>query len=196
MGGQEEDGLGSDLEEGVEVSAGTPRALTMKERRFSDDACRSEESWSSRNEDLLGGWCKDWEGRRRDHETAAHIFRRRHRFLSLPATLFPLTCGPLIKLWGQEDGSAGDIRVVIAFVLSSVLSGLNTYFRFEVQAERHWFAANRYAEMALDASETLAKKRRYRTDVDVLIQGYKTRYDSLLKSSPQLGTDTGSNIVL
>ncbi len=155
------------------------------------DEERDAEPWTRSNEDLLRSWCSNWSKANRDHAAQHETFSLWQNRVALPSVALPLVFSPLSNTFRQSNcDSAGqqtkDVLVMVGFVLCSITSALNAYFKWGVTGEKHLAASRQYADLVSDTEEILAKLRRHRPHAAVTLRTLKDRSDHLMQWAPPL----------
>lgn len=150
------------------------------------DVERQEEVWTSESEILLSEWSKEWHLRTSQHEISMRWWKRCHYMFEIPGALLPLIVS---AVWGELPPAEGAPLATATLGLAGSLSALATLLQAAEKSERHLHASHRYADLISDAEEMLCKQRAFRPDVDVTVQGFKMRSDTLLRISPHVHID-------
>lgn len=155
------------------------------------EVTRAEETWSWEHEELLRLWAVEWRERRDIHDTSRRSWRRCQFLLGVPCTVLPLV---VAGIWGNLPPDEGNVLATSTMVLSGCLSGVLNHLKPDTEAEKHTHASYRYSDMLSDVEELLSKERRYRADVDITVQMYKMRSDTLLRVSPEIDYDEDNGL--
>ena len=158
----------------------TPNILGSTPDR-SPDRTRTEEVWSEHKEELLLSWMSEWHSRRKGHELRQRVFTRLFYAQAIPTIAIPVVCSQIPT---DACPNRTNAWLVTGFVVTSILSTLQTFLKLDVVAQRHLHAANGYADILSDAQEELAKGRRFRRSVDISLSLFKSKADHLLQSAP------------
>jgi hypothetical protein len=104
--------------------------------------------------------------------------------ITIPTTIIPLATVPLTT--SEANFDSVNIFITIALILTAMLSGVSSVFRFDRQHMEHESAAFRYKDLISDVEEILSKQRKYRSEVDMTISNLKSRSDTLNRYSPDV----------
>ena len=152
-----------------------------------EDVARRQEVWTVHAENLLQEWAKEWHIRARKHEKYRIWWKYCQHILEIPGAILPLVVS---ASWGKLPRREGEPLATATLALAGCLNALSTFLRAAEKTEQHLHASHRYADLISDAEETLCKTREFRPEVDMTIQKFKMRNDSLLRNSPHVNIHT------
>jgi hypothetical protein len=109
--------------------------------------------------------------------------------VALPSVALPLIFSPLSNAINErdcEEQQSKDLLLTAGFILCSITSALNAYFKWGVTGEKHLAASRQYADLVSDTEEVLAKLRKHRPHAAITLRTLKDRSDHLMQWAPPL----------
>ena len=146
-----------------------------------EDIVRQEEAWSEKSENLLKAWAKEWHCRTNLHENSRLFWKRISYILGIPNATIPLVAA---AIWEKIPTDEKDTIATVTFGFCGALSALVNMLKAAEVSTEHHHAQKMYQDLLSDVETILSQERAYRPDVDVTVQSFKMRSDSLLHCSP------------
>lgn len=147
------------------------------------DKGQIEESWSEKNENFIKGISQTCEIKRKQHEQAGYYFKNRNTLWGLPAVLIPTVMAPLSVLI-DENTNVGIYINAGAFLLTGVITGVMSFFKYGEKMTNHFNFSAKYADVISDINLELMKSRQFRVQLDVFSTRIHMITDSLANSEP------------
>ena len=147
------------------------------------DKARVEELWSDKNEDFMKGIVQMCEIKRDQHEQAGYSFKKRNTYWGLPSVLIPTIMAPLSVLIDENTDSGKYINAG-AFLLTGVITGVLSFFKYGEKMTNHFNFSSRYADVISDIDLELMKSPEFRVQLDVFSTRIHMITDSLANSEP------------
>jgi hypothetical protein len=144
----------------------------------------AEEPWNDRIEHYMREFIQTAKKRNAQHESAGYHFKRLNTRWGLPLVLVPVIMSPVSLLIDGVDG--GEYVQAAAFMLSGVIAGVYSFFRYGEKLEKHFGFAGRYGDVATDIEAILVRSREFRGPADVFSTKIKMVMDNLAITEPTL----------
>jgi len=147
---------------------------------------------SSKQEQILNEWIPCWKTAVQTHACQSVTTRRWHTVIAIPALFLPLILAPVSSLVlhnaceNPEDGIMHSMIISSGFALCAGLCAINSYFKWDVVAERHTHSSQQYGSLVGDAQDWLAAPRRDRSDSILALRNFKLRSDAIFREAPPL----------
>jgi len=105
------------------------------------------------------------------HQRRTNVLNRMSMFFGLPITIFAAVSGTAaFATLGQQVGGSWPVLVIILSLTITVLSTIQTFFRFSEQAAKEQAAANQYAGLLWEIRRWAnTRQSRKRTSVDSFV---------------------------
>jgi len=139
--------------------------------------------------DLLDKWNKRAREAQFSHYRAEIYFRRIHKFLGLPATLFASLTGASVYVEVQNyDNPAVDFFIAVFSFLTVILVSMQTFLKLSELAERHISSAARYGALRRRIEELKVGMIEGVNGVELRkeIELIRVQLDNLAESSPNV----------
>jgi hypothetical protein len=144
----------------------------------------AEEPWNNKLEQYMREFIQSAKKRNAQHESAGYYFKKLNTRWGLPLVLVPVIMSPISLLIDEVDG--GEYVQAAAFMLSGVIAGVYSFFRYGEKLEKHFGFAGRYGDVATDIEAILVKSREFRGPADVFSTKIKMVMDNLALTEPTL----------
>lgn len=143
--------------------------------------------WTENQEQLLVGWAEKASGYVWLHNRGTQYFKKRNRYISIPAVFFAYAAGSSAFLLTDEI----DLFYIKAFIgVASIISGLFSTFQemfmYKEESERHRIAALRFSSFFRDISSEMSIRGIKRTDPNQYITLKRIEFDRILEQSPDV----------
>jgi hypothetical protein len=125
-----------------------------------------EEKWSTLNEAYMRYMSDVCKTKAAQHEKAGYLFKDKNTFWGLPMVLVPIMMSP-ISILIDEESKASKYVNALAFLLTGVIGGVYSFFKYGEKMSNHFNFSARYADVASDIEMELIKGREFRTQLDV-----------------------------
>ena len=131
--------------------------------------------WEPRLEKLCGKWHDDCLTRSKQHIIRAKFHKRMFAIFSLPAIVLPLllsllTAYPLVSSSGM--------------ILTSILTGVNTFFNHSKQELQHSGHSAKFFRLAAEIETEMVKRRQDRLAADVFLERISMEYRNISVHAP------------
>ena len=143
-----------------------------------------EEPWTDSIEFLLTDWKEDLDKLSELHEYAGYIVKSRYYRLAIPGIAIPLVMGFISQT--LPEGQPAIISNGVVFMVSGILSGLQTLFNYGQLYEEHFQYSSRFSDIVKRIDSELARKRKFRTPADVFLTEVKCKIEYLTEGSPEM----------
>jgi hypothetical protein len=124
------------------------------------------------------------------HFAAANHFRKRHYWIGVPAVISSIVVGTSVfATLAREIDASIKILVGLMSVFATVLTGLQTFLRYEGRAEKHYSAGVQFGEVRreLEQYEALRKPGASQTEADKdFLDGVRKRITELPRTAPEI----------
>lgn len=117
------------------------------------------------------------------HDKAGYVTKNLNNYISLPAILVPLISAPIQGTFKDDDWTP--YFSMSALVISSIFTGINSFFNYGTKSQKHFNFSGRYGDMVTDIDEILSKRVDKRQPSDVFIRTQKLRFDNLNLTAPK-----------
>jgi hypothetical protein len=144
------------------------------------------DEWTSDIEILISKWKEQIEKLSHIHQESAYITKTRYYRLAIPSIIIPFVMTLVSQNLYTDNANPGHIVDGVAFMLTSVLSGLTVFLRYGQTYEEHFQTSTRYVDIVNRIDSELARKRKFRTPSDVFITEMKCKIDFLNEDAPDL----------
>jgi len=148
---------------------------------------RTQEVWTSENERLMEEWKMEAKDRAAKHEQTAYRMRTKNIQTGLTSILIPVVMAPVSSTFAHWEGI--QYLNMSSFLLTGVLSGVNSFFAYGAQKERHFSFSARYLDLVTDIQGELVKDAKFRTNVDVFSIRVQMKLDYLNNYAPAIPRD-------
>ena len=159
-------------------------ATQMYASQTETDSYIPEEPWNDKLEKYMGEYIKTATVRATQHEAAGYYFKKLNTRWGLPLVLLPMTMSPVSLMIGDIPG--GDMIKASAFMLSGMIAGVYSFFRYGEKLEKHFGFAARYSDVVTDIQAILVKGRQFRGPADVFSTKIRMIMDNLAQTEPTL----------
>ena len=158
----------------------------------------SSDEWTPEIEQLIKHWKDQTEKLAYIHQESGYINKTRYYRLSIPNIIIPFVMTFVSQNFypnpeHEKNGTVvdtgsnpGNIANGVAFMLTSILSALQMFFKYNQLSEEHFQTSARYTEIGNRIDSELARKTKFRTPSDVFITELKGNIESLGNNSPDL----------
>lgn len=147
-----------------------------------EDDTRSDEPWNDKNEGLLKNRLDDIRRTAKLHENSGYYFGFKHKLIGIPALIIPVVMSPASALF--RDSYAMSYIGPCMFLLSGILSSLNTFYNPSIRSGQHFQFNARYSDLITEIETELGKTRRFRTQSDVFMMKVQMTMENLGGSAP------------
>jgi hypothetical protein len=144
----------------------------------------AEEPWNDKLEQYMRRFIQSAKNRNAQHESAGYYFKKLNTRWGLPLVLVPVIMSPVSLLIDEVDG--GEYIQAGAFMLSGVIAGVYSFFRYGEKLEKHFGFAGRYGDVVTDIEAILIRSREFRGPADVFSTKIKMIMDNLAITEPTL----------
>lgn len=144
-----------------------------------------EEPWNTVLENYMRGFIQTAKHRAAQHEAAGYHFKTLNTRWGLPLVLVPVAMSPISLMIGSDSLQAGYINAG-AFMLTGLIAGVYSFFRYGEKLERHFGFSGRYSDVVTDIEAILVKGRAFRGPADVFSTKIKMLMDNLTLTEPTL----------
>jgi hypothetical protein len=124
------------------------------------------------------------------HFAAANHFRSRHYWIGVPAVISSIIVGTSVfATLAKEIDPSIKILVGLTSVFATVLTGLQTFLRYEGRAEKHYSAAVQFGEIRreLEQYEALRKAGTSQSEADKdFLDSVRKRMTDLPRTAPEI----------
>ena len=151
----------------------------------SDYVAIQEEPWNEALEQYMRRFIQTAKNRSQQHESAGYHFTVLNTRWGLPLVLIPVVMSPISLILGHVSPQSEYINAG-AFMVSGIIAGVYTFFRYGERLERHFGFAGRYGDVVTDIEEILVKGRAFRGPADVFSTKIKMIMDNLALTEPIL----------
>lgn len=139
----------------------------------SSDILRIDEKWSDKHEKYLQEIKNDCVIKSKQQLMKYHRHKRYYYALGIPNIVIPLSLSSLNPLFHNLNyinigGSA----------VSSILSGLSTFFNVGSSMQKHLEFKNKYDDIINDIDVILLKNKKFRTPPNITIEQIKNKYEN------------------
>jgi len=142
-----------------------------------------EEPWGEKNETYMKEIIQLCKTKSAQHEQAGYHFKGKNTHWGLPSILIPTIMAPVSVLIESEPVSSKYVNAC-AFLLTGVIAGVVSFFKFGEQMVTHFNFAARYADVISDIELELIKDREFRTQLDVFATRVHMIIDNLANTEP------------
>ena len=143
-----------------------------------------EEPWNDMLENYMRGFIQTAKHRSAQHEAAGYHFKTLNTRWGLPLVLVPVAMSPISLVIGS--GLQAEYINAGAFMVTGLLAGVYSFFRYGEKLERHFGFAGRYGDVVTDIEAILIKGRAFRGPADVFSTKIKMLLDNLALTEPTL----------
>jgi hypothetical protein len=143
-----------------------------------------EEPWNDNLEQYMMDFIYDAKRRSAQHESAGYYFKKLNTRWGLPLVLVPVVMSPVSLMIDKTDGA--EYVQACAFMLSGLIAGVYSFFRYGEKLERHFGFAGRYGDVVTDIEAILVRGRQFRGPADVFSTKIKMVMDNLSLTEPTL----------
>ena len=143
-----------------------------------------EEPWNDQLEEYMLRFIQTAKIRSRQHERAGYYFKKLNTRWGLPLVLIPVAMSPISLMMGGSP--EGEYTKAGAFLLSGLIAGVYSFFRYGEKLERHVGFAGRYTDAVTDIEAVLVKGSAFRGPADVFSTKIKMMMDNLTLTEPPL----------
>lgn len=144
-----------------------------------------EEPWNDLIENYMRGFIQIARNRERQHRSAGYHFKARNTQWGLPLVLIPVVMSPISLIIENESLYSVYINAG-AFLISGVVAGVYSFFRYGEKMEKHFGFACRYCDLVTDIEAILIRGRSFREPADVCSMKCKMILDNLILTEPTL----------
>jgi hypothetical protein len=142
-----------------------------------------EEPWTDKNEEYIRGLVHTCKTKIIHHDKAGYYFKKKYSHWGLPATLLPVIMAPIsVLIEGYPE--VGKFVNASAFIATSIIIGVSSFYRFGEQMANHFNTSKRYADISSDIELELIKGRKFRTQIDVFLTRTHMILASLSNTAP------------
>jgi hypothetical protein len=124
------------------------------------------------------------------HFAAANHFRKRHYWIGIPAVISSIVVGTSVfATLAKEIDTSIKILVGLMSVLATVLTGLQTFLRYEGRAEKHYSAAVQFGAVRreLEQYQALRKPGASESAADKdFLDSIRKRMTDLPRTAPEI----------
>lgn len=147
----------------------------------SKDMERSEEVWTSSNQEFFKKMQHECKHQANLHDVASHKNKHLYVWTSLPATILPLVLANVSIF-------CDDVKYVdtIGLTIVSVINGFQALFNFSKKKEIHNLYAGKYMELCAEIDKVLIRSKKYRDPFDVILERLTTKKQDLDNNAPYL----------
>lgn len=117
------------------------------------------------------------------HDKAGYSAKNLYNIFALPAILVPLIAAPIQGTFKDDDWTI--YFSMSALVVTSILTGINSFFNYGAKMQKHFNFSGRYGDIVTDIEESLTKPRSNRVSSEVFIRTQKMKFDSLNLTAPK-----------
>lgn len=144
---------------------------------------RTEEPWGDRNEAYMKEMIQLCKIRSSQHERSGYHFKGKNTHWGLPAVLIPTIMAPVSVLIDTEPEASKYVNAG-AFLITGVIAGVVSFFKFGEKMANHFNFAARYADVVSDIELELVKAREFRVQLDVFSTRIHMLVDNLANTEP------------
>ena len=143
-----------------------------------------EEPWNDVLENYMRCFTQTARKRSIQHEAAGYYFKDLNKRWGLPLVLLPVAMSPISLMLGASSES--EYIKACAFMVTGLVAGVYSFFRYGEKLERHFGFSGRYADVATDIEAILVKGRTFRGPADVFSTRIRMVLDNLEFTAPIL----------
>jgi hypothetical protein len=144
--------------------------------------------------DLIKSWWKRLRESQFSHYEAAKRFRDRNYYLGIPVTILNVIVGSAIFISMKKDlGDDGKILFGIVALLSALLTGLQTFLKFNERAERH-YASGVEASKLRRKLEQINAQNKAESLTDAELSKLRDEYDKFTTNATNVPDDIWKKI--
>ena len=170
----------------IEPSSLHRRSVTEVETK---DRERSEQPWTSSEENVLIDICRECVIASNQHTVAERRCRLLNRCLTIPSVLIPV-------ILEVADNLTEDTFTTYAFPIGmgtvAALNGLVTILAYGQRQEQHSNASHTYRQIADDIAILLNTPRRFRAAADTMLERYRLKFSHINAMAPYIPDDAKS----
>lgn len=144
---------------------------------------KQEEPWCDSNEKYMKKLVHLCRTKIDQHERSGYHYKKKYTQWGLPSTLLPTIMAPISVLIDEYPEVSKYINAV-AFITTSIIVGVSSFYRFNEQMANHFNIASRYSDIASDIDLELIKGRKFRIQIDVFLMKTHMIMDSLSNNEP------------
>jgi hypothetical protein len=151
--------------------------------RHIKEQIRVEEKWSIRNERYMHAMIALCRNKSSQHENAGYTFKKKNTYWGLPLVILPVIMSP-VSLMVDSDKEVSKYINAVAFMITGIVGGVYSFFKFGEQMSNHFNFSARYADIVSDIELELVKGRDFRTQLDVFYTRIHMLVDNLSATEP------------
>lgn len=140
-------------------------------------------NWTEQTEDYITNIKINCQKEAEHHDKAGYSAKKLYNIYALPAILVPLIAAPIQGTFKDDEWTT--YFSMSALVVTSILTGVNSFFNYGSKMQKHFNFSGRYGDIVTDIEESLTKARNNRINSDVFIRTQKMKFDSLNLTAPK-----------
>lgn len=144
---------------------------------------RVEEQWGDHNEVYMRKIMQNCINKSAQHSAAGYHFKSKNTYWGLPAVLIPTIMAPVSVLI-DSNPEVGKYVNAGAFLLTGIISGVSSFFKFGEKMTDHFNFEARYDDIVSDIELELVKSKEFRMQLDVFSTRIHMRADNLASTEP------------
>jgi hypothetical protein len=158
-----------------------------KNKHTKDKNDNTKLKWTPEQEYLLIGWAEKSSGYAWMHSKCVHYYKKRNRYISIPAAIFGYLAGATTLLSNDLFNNLY-IRGAVGFsaILGGIFSNFQQMFTYKELTEQHRLSTLRFLAFFRDISCELSMHPDHRTNPIDYINMKRLELDKMLEQSPNI----------
>jgi hypothetical protein len=163
------------------------REKYTKNKHTKDKNENTKLKWTPEQEYLLIGWAEKSSGYAWMHSKCVHYYKKRNRYISIPAAIFGYLAGATTLLSNDLFNNLY-IRGAVGFsaILGGIFSNFQQMFTYKELTEQHRLSTLRFLAFFRDISCELSMHPDHRTNPIDYINMKRLELDKMLEQSPNI----------